>query len=171
MELKEKLLYNIHAYTYTSVDAPSNAIQRFKKKEKLINKFFSRFFVGTSIFYDAKTNQSIGAGNLIANPWFIKDDPKNEDHNLNVTKYDQGVQTITLNETSSRPQILIPLFSIVNPSLTKKQLIYTQDVYGRLTIIKVTNNVPNDTGYKRQNLNIKIYDLPFYTKPSIPVNN
>lgn len=168
MELNEKLLYNIHAYTYSSLDAPSNAIQRFKKKEKLINKFFSRFFVGTSIFYDAKTNQSIGAGNLIANPWYIKD-PKNEDHNLNVTKYDQGLQTITLNATSSRTQILIPLFSIVNPSLVKKQLIYTQDVYGRLTIIKVTNNVPNDTDYQRQNLNIKIYDLPFYTKPSIQV--
>ena len=166
MSIECKLLYDIKTYTYSSNNAPSNATQHYKKTNENVDFpiFFSEFFVGISIFFDVDTNEPIGTGSLISNPWYITDTSTTPP---NVTKFHQGVQTITLNATSSRPQIKIPLFNIVSPALTKTQTIYTQDVYGLLTIINVINDVPNESGYSRQDVYIKIYDLPFYTPPNV----
>ena len=164
MCIENKLLYDIKTYTYSSENAPSNATQHYKKTNEDLDlpTFFSSFFVGISILFSVDTNEPIGTGSITSNPWYIIDksaDPPN------VTKYHQSSQSITLNATSSRPLIKIPLFNIVSPTLTKTQTIYTQDIHGLLTIINVINDVPNQSGYERQDIYIKIYDLPFYTPP------
>lgn len=159
---KSKLLYHIKAYTYSSPDAPSNYVQLYEPSPEpsppVSDKPTTKFFTGFGAFFDRVTGEKIGYGSLLSTDWKVEE-------TSGETSYIQGVQTITLTATHFRPQILIPLFTIVSPSLTKTQFIYTQDVNGKLTTMSVVNDVPNDTEFTRQDVDIKIYNLPFYPQP------
>lgn len=152
---RRKIMYHIKAYTYSS-NAPSNYIQIYEPSPPISDKTTTRFFTGFGAFFDRDTNEEIGYGILLSSQWEVKGEE---------TKYIQGNQIIQLPATSSRPQILIPLFTIVDPVLTKTQFIYTQDVNGKLTTMSIVNDVPNETEYTRQDVDIKIYNLPFYPHP------